>query len=94
MRNVRWAKDKLTYRSDLVVEFQTPPHSEGLGTQYGLTPNDEPINGVAIILEGESPGEPPSLELLTVRLMPDKDYLTSQIIQQFERDCGVSPPKN
>jgi hypothetical protein len=32
-----YPKDKLTYRSDRVVEFRTPPHSEGLGTQLGFT---------------------------------------------------------
>jgi hypothetical protein len=83
-----YPKDKLTYRSDLVVEFQTPPHSEGLGTEFGLTQNDQPINGVAI-MKGEKPEESPYLEFLTVRLMPDKEGLTTQIIQQFERDCAA-----
>jgi hypothetical protein len=82
-----YPKDKLTYRNKLVVEFQTSPHSEGLGTVAGFKPNDEPIKGVAIInLEDEIP----SLEILTVRFMPDNADLTSQIIQQFEQDCGVT----
>jgi hypothetical protein len=67
-------------RSDLVVEFRTPPHCEGLGES---TPNDQPIYGVAILdLEGEDP----TVSLLTVRFMPQNDHLTSQIIQQFESD--------
>jgi hypothetical protein len=77
-----YPKDKLTYRSDLVVEYHTPPHSDGLGTEYGYPSNGEPISGVAIILGGDSP----YLEILTVRLMPDKNYLAPQIIKQFERD--------
>jgi hypothetical protein len=81
----------LTYRNDLVVEFQTSPHSEGLGTVAGLKPNDEPIKGVAVInLEDGIP----YLKLLTVRCKPDHDDLASQIIQQFEQDCGVTPATN
>jgi hypothetical protein len=88
-----YPKDKLTYRSDRVVEFRTPPHSEGLGTQFGFTPNDEPVNGVAIILLGESPDDTPSLELLLVRLKQENELLASVIIQQFERN-GVAPEKD
>jgi hypothetical protein len=75
-----YPNDKLVYRSDLVIEFRTPPHRKGLGE---LTPNDQPISGVAILdLEGEDP----TVSLLTVRFMPHNDHLASQIIQQFERD--------
>jgi hypothetical protein len=84
-----YPNDKLTYRSDRVVEFRTPPHSEGLGTQFGLTPNDQPINGVAILF-GESPDGPPSLALLFVRLKPEEEFLAPVIIQQFERS-GAEP---
>jgi hypothetical protein len=70
----------LVYRSDLVVEFRTPPHCEGLGE---LTPNDQPISGVAIL---QPEGEDPTVSLLTVRFMPHNDHLASQIIQQFESD--------
>jgi hypothetical protein len=75
-----YPKDKLTYRSDLVVEFQTPPHCEGLGE---LTPNDQPIYGVAVL---HPEGEGPTAVLLTVRLTPHNVYLASKIIQQFESD--------
>ena len=73
-----YPKDTLKYRSDSIVEFQTPPHSEGLGSSFGLTPNDEPITGVVIS------GEGPSVAVLVVRLPPDQDDLTAYIIQQFE----------
>jgi hypothetical protein len=75
-----YPKDKLIDRSDLVFEFRTPPHCEGLGE---LTPNDQPISGVAIL---DPEGEDPTVSLLTVRFMPHNDHLTSKIIQQFERD--------
>jgi hypothetical protein len=87
-----YPKDELTYRSDLVVQFQTPPHTKGLGTEFGLTPNDEPINGV-VIMQGVGAEESPSLEFLIVRLMPDNGDLTAQIVQQFERDCAAPEPK-
>jgi hypothetical protein len=77
-----YPRDKLTYLSDLVVEYETPPHCDGLGTEYGYASNGEPISGVAMILGGDSP----YLEILTVRLMPDKNYLAPQIIKQFKRD--------
>jgi hypothetical protein len=72
-----YPKDKLTYRSDLVVEFQTPPHCEGLGE---LTPNDQPIYGVAVL---HPEGEGPTAVLLTVRFTPHNAYLASKITQQL-----------
>jgi hypothetical protein len=86
-----YPKDKLIYRNDLVVQFQTPPHTMGLGTEFGLTPNDEPINGV-VIMQGAGAEESPSLEFLIVRLTPDYGDLTAQIVQQFERDCAAPHP--
>jgi hypothetical protein len=82
-----YPKDKLIYRSDLVVEFRTPPHCEGLGE---LTPNDQPISGVAVL---HPEGEGPTAVLLTVRLTPHNAYLASKIIQQFESDeLAPEPP--
>jgi hypothetical protein len=79
-----YQNDKLIYRSDEMVEYATPPYSSGLGT-FGvrIQPNDEPIEGVAI-LQGSSP----DLLLLSVRLPPEMQALTSQIIQQLEREAG------
>jgi hypothetical protein len=79
-----YPQDRLTYRSDQVVEFQTPAHSEGLGTASSLKQNDEPIDGAAI-LEGQTP----DLLLLTVRMAPEVNDLTSQIIQQVESDSAA-----
>jgi Double zinc ribbon len=84
-----YPKDKLIFQSDRVVEYQTPPHAEGLGTTTNRLPaNDDPINGVAI-LEGENP----DLLSLGVRLPPDMNDLASPIIQQIERENAPPPDK-
>ena len=75
--------DTLKYHGDVTVEFQTPANTKGLGTEFGLQPNDQPISGVAAI---KWDGEDIYLVCLTVRLMPDTRDLTTQIMQQFERD--------
>jgi len=79
--------DKLTYKSKDLVEYQTPPQTEGLGTQSRLLKNADPIGGVAMLV-GEDPktGEPPSLLLLAVRLPSEMTNLTSAIIRQTEYD--------
>jgi hypothetical protein len=82
-----YPQDRLTYRSDQVVEFQTPAHSEGLGTVNQLKQSDEPIDGAAILQ-----GETPDLMLVTVRLPPEVNELTSQIIQQVERESAAGAP--
>jgi hypothetical protein len=60
-----YPKDKLIYRNDLVVQFQTPPHTIGLGTE---------------LMQGTGAEESPSIEFLIVRLMPDNGNLTAQIV--------------
>ena len=75
--------DVLTYKGKKVVEYETPPLSEGLGTYHSsLKKNERPINGVAMLV-----GQPPSLSLLSVRLPPQWEVLTSVIIRQFEREA-------
>lgn len=81
-----YPKDKLIYKGDRIVEYQTPPHSEGLGAASWLQANDYPISGVAVLV-----GETPDVLILHVRLPPDMSHLTSHIIQQFERDNRESP---
>jgi len=79
--------DRLTYRGDRIVEYQTAPHSEGLGTISLLEMNDRPIDGVAILQ-----GPTPDLLLLTVRLPPEMNALAPLIIQQLERDNAERRP--
>jgi len=76
-----YPKDKLIVQTDRLVQFQTAPHSEGLGTMRRLRANDDPIDGVAI-LEGQTP----NLLTLRVRLPRELHALTSSIIHQFEQE--------
>jgi hypothetical protein len=81
-----YPKDELIVQNDRLVEFQTPPNAEGLGsTNTRLAANDDPIDGVAI-WEGPKPNRQPDLLLLRVRLPPELRGLTSPIIRQFERE--------
>jgi hypothetical protein len=73
-----YTKDKLISQTDRLVQFQTPPHSEGLGTMSRLKASDDPIDGVAI-LEGRNP----DLLMLRVRLPLKQRDLASVIIQQL-----------
>ena len=41
--------DKLIYKSNEIVEYQTPAHAEGLGTNSSLQSDATPISGVAIL---------------------------------------------
>ena len=81
-----YPKDKVTVRSDTVVEYETAPHSKGLGTDAGLTADDNPIQGIAI-LEGEYP----DVVLVAVRLPADMKDLAFDIIQQVERENSPRP---
>jgi hypothetical protein len=78
-------KDKLIIQSDRIVEYQTPAHSEGLGTLIWLRADDSPINGVEIL------DEELDLSSLAVRLPPDLNDLASPIIRQFERGNALAP---
>jgi len=73
--------DKLIFQNKRSVEYQTPPHSRGLGTDSSLQPNDYPIDGIAILQ-----GQTPDVLVLNVRLPHDMGNLTSPIIHQFEQD--------
>jgi hypothetical protein len=77
-----YPNDKLTYRGNEIVEYETPAHTEGLGTSSWLLSNAEPISGVAILI-----GEDTNLLKLSVRLSPDQTDLASSIIRQVERDA-------
>ncbi|MGC2253442.1 MAG: hypothetical protein WA563_02805 [Candidatus Acidiferrales bacterium] len=77
-----YPKDKLIYRSSDMVEYETPANTEGLGTQWALKKNSDPIRGVAIIV-----GDTPDLVQLSTRLPASFADLTNVIIQQVERDA-------
>jgi len=70
--------DKLILQTDRSIEYQTPPHSEGLGTMGHFKANYDPIDGVAI-LEGRNP----DLLMLRVRLPPEQRDLAPVIIGEL-----------
>jgi hypothetical protein len=74
--------DKLTYKSREVVEYVTPPDSEGEGTQSRLQKNGDPIYGVAILM-----GSTPDLLVLNVRLSAASPLLAAVIIHQTEQEA-------
>lgn len=74
--------DKLMYRGKNVVEYITPPNTEGLGTHSRLMKNSAPIRGAAILV-----GQTPDLLQLSMRLPKGQRDLAHVIIQQTERDA-------
>ena len=80
--------DTLTYKSKKLVEYRTPAQTEGLGTYSELSKNGMPIAGAAMLV-----GQPAELDLvlLSVRLAPDLDGLTTAIVIEFERDAARCP---
>jgi hypothetical protein len=80
-----YPQDRLTYRSDEVVEYQTPAQSKGLGTTCRLMQNGDPIEGVAILQ-----GQTPDLIFLAVRLQGAANNFAPDIIQQVEKDSAAS----
>jgi hypothetical protein len=81
-----YPKDKLVYKSKVLVEFETPPETDGLGTTSRLKKNAGPISGVAILV-----GQTPDLVHLSVRLPSELRELSPAIIQNLERDALDQP---
>lgn len=80
-----YPQDKLIYKSKEIVEYRTPPNTEGLGTNSNLQRNGSPTSGVAIL--AGIPSEP-DLWLLSTRLPPNLVGLSTAITQQVERDAA------
>jgi hypothetical protein len=78
--------DRLTYRSEAVVEYRTPPETEGLGTHSSLKKNGSPIAGAAILS-----GEPPDLIFLSVRLPEKLARFAPVVVRQVERETNRRP---
>ena len=70
----------LTYRSARAVVYRTPKEAEGLGTESWLGKNEDPIDGVAILV-----GETPDLLHAAIRLPARLRWLAPSIIRQVER---------
>lgn len=84
-----YPKDKLIYRSQKIVEYETPADTDGLGTDSTLQKNSDPIYGVAILV-----AEVPDLLLLHVRLSPKQKDLAPIIIRQVELDAEDTAHSN
>jgi hypothetical protein len=72
--------DRLTRRSEAMVEYETPAGMKGLGTDSRLVPNQSPISGIVFL------GEDDGVLNLSVRL-PEK-HLTEAIVRGSEKDRG------
>lgn len=83
-----YPKDKVRYRSKEVVEYETPPQTEGLGTRSRLQKNDDAIAGMEILA---GPDEELNLISLSVRLPRGSENLTRAIVQQVEHEAATHP---
>jgi hypothetical protein len=73
--------DRLVYRNDRIVEYETPAGATGLGTMMGVPTNNAPVRGVAMLH-----GPAPDLWLLQIRLPANTRDLATGIIEQVERE--------
>jgi hypothetical protein len=80
-----YPKDKLTYRSKSIVEYETPANTEGLGTVSRLQANASPIDGVAILSGADT-----DLVLLSARLAEKDRDLIQTIVRQVEKESAES----
>ena len=81
----KYADDILTYRSKSVVEFETRPNGQGLGTHSRLRIGPEPIRGVAIVAGAET-----SLVQASLRISGESRAFTDAILQQVENEVAAS----
>jgi len=86
-----YPQDRLRYLSSEAVEFETPPHRDGIGTlQSHLRPDDEEIVGVHLLVRDR--GDCCDLVSVAVRLPAADRKLASAIIRQVERDMLQKSP--
>lgn len=71
--------DRLRRRSSTDVEFETPANEDGMGTNSFLMRNASPIEGVAIIADGEEP----DLQELFIRLPEELRPLAPFLIEEL-----------
>lgn len=81
-----YPNDTLVYKSNELLECQTPARADGLGTYWWLAKSNIPIEGAALLV-----GDEIDLVLLSVRLPVDLNGLTQTVVNQFERDAARGP---
>jgi len=82
-----YPKDKLRYLSNEIVEYETLPQTDGIGTLSRLQKNDTGILGVAIL---SGPDRELNLSLLSARLPKGSEVLNRAILQQVEREAAAA----
>lgn len=75
-----YPKDALTYTGDSIVDFETPPETEGLGTWGTFKPDSLPIKGAALLFGPEH-----DLLFVSVRLQSPQSDLAQTIIEEAKR---------
>ncbi len=75
--------DKLTYRGNNIVEFETPANAQGLGTDSRLQANASPIDGVAIIAGADT-----DLVQLSARVPANDSDLIPAMVGQAEKEAA------
>jgi hypothetical protein len=85
-----YPEDRLTYRSNKIVEFETPPNAEGLGTDSisMLRANSNAIRGVAFLFSEET-----NLAQASIRLSPGDRDLVQPIVRQIEKEAADADTK-
>jgi hypothetical protein len=78
------ATDRVTTLSNELVEYETPPNTDGLGVSERLQPSEDPLVG-SVLLRGQTS----AVVFTAVRLTPDLRELAPAIIGQVERDNGM-----
>jgi hypothetical protein len=73
--------DSLIYLDDFIVEYITPPHSDGEGTRGFLRKNANEISGVVIM----DPAGDHDLVTLAIRLPASQSHLVSLIMANVEK---------
>lgn len=81
-----YAGDRLISRKPDRVEYETPPHTRGLGTAGRLLPNGEPIRSVALLI-----GDTPDSWQLAVRLDAGTRDLMPLILRYFKTTAQNAP---
>jgi hypothetical protein len=74
--------DRLILQTENLVQFQTPPHAEGLGSMWRIKASGDPIDGVAI-WHGPAPHRLATLAILRVRLPREQRGLAPGIIKDL-----------
>lgn len=80
--------DNVQYKNDHTVEFTTPAHLQGLGTQSRLLPSGSPISGVNLLTGADT-----DLVSLSIRLPAGSGSLAPAIAGQVEQANRTPPPK-